>query len=127
MLEFARKEEKHASLSPWHYLIYLMIAAQAGCMHWIKGKDEDEQLPYEVFKVSDPIHFSMPLPDLTKVFREKYQGDKLLSQNLAYRVWDFNKDGRYDLVEVLDDKGQPKLRAYDFDFDGTVDEVERFD
>ena len=126
MLDFARKEEKHVSLLPWHYLIYIMIAAQVGCTHWFRGEDEEEQIPYEVFKVSDTVRFSKPLPDLTKVYREKYQGEKLISQNLAYRVWDFNKDGRYDLVEVIDPKGIIKLRAYDLDFDGVVDEVEHF-
>lgn len=127
MLDFTRKEEKHVSLLPWQYLIYIIIVTQAGCLRWFGVGDEEKQVPYEVLKLSDPVSFSMPLPDLTKVYREKYQGDQLISQNLAYRVWDFNKDGRYDLVEVIDDKGALKLRAYDLDFDGVVDEVEHFD
>ncbi|NRA43716.1 MAG: hypothetical protein HRU09_02040 [Oligoflexales bacterium] len=103
-----------------------MIVAQAGCLHWFDGDEQDDEVPYELIKVGDPVSFSMPLPDLTKVYREKYKGDKLLSQSLAYRVWDFNKDGRYDLVEVINEKGDVELRAYDLDFDGKVDEVEHF-
>ena len=126
MLDFTRKEEKHVSLLPWQYLICIMIVAQAGCLHWFDGDEQDDETAYEIIKVGDPVSFSMPLPDLTKVYREKYKGEKLLSQSLAYRVWDFNKDGRYDLVEVINEKGDVKLRAFDLDFDGKVDEVEHF-
>ena len=126
MLDFTRKEEKHVSLLPWQYLICIMVVAQASCMHWFEEGGDDEEAPYEIIKVADPIGFSMPLPDLTRVYRESYQGDKLVNQSLAYRVWDFNKDGRYDLVEVLNSKGEIELRAYDLDFDGIVDEVEHF-
>ncbi len=53
-----------------------------------------------------------------------------LSDNSAepgrnFRGWDINMDGRLDMLEVLDDKGDPEAFVYDFNFDGTVDLVKQ--
>lgn len=72
-----------------------------------------EPAPWE--KAADPI------PDLLPIYVRVYAGDQLLERRLAYRAWDFNKDGNADLMEYLDQKGQVIRRVYDLNRDGRVD------
>ena len=80
-----------------------------------------------------PTHFTLesgpvekkadPLPDYIPIFVQSYAGEKLISRHLGYKGWDFNKDGVIDMLEVLDTQGAVLRRAFDWDRDGTVDEV----
>lgn len=80
-----------------------------------------------------PTHFTLesgavekkadPLPDYIPIFVNSFAGEQLLSRHLGYKGWDFNKDGVIDMLEVLDANGQVVRRAYDWNRDGTVDEV----
>jgi len=81
-----------------------------------------------------PTHFTLesgpaekkanPLPDYIPIYVRSYAGDQLLGRQLGYKGWDFNKDGVIDMLEILDAKGQVLRRAYDWNRDGQVDEVQ---
>ena len=62
-----------------------------------------------------------PLPDLTPIYVRIYAGDQMVEKRLAYRAWDFNKDGNFDMLEYLDAQGQVIRRSYDMNRDGRVD------
>ncbi len=62
-----------------------------------------------------------PMPDLLPIFVRVYAGDQLLERRLAYRAWDFNKDGNTDMLEYLNAQGQVVRRVYDLNRDGRVD------
>jgi hypothetical protein len=42
----------------------------------------------------------------------------------SYRGWDFDRDGQFDMLEVLSQDGDQVSWAYDFDGDALIDVVE---
>lgn len=79
--------------------------------------------PVTTIEKGETIYHPEPLANET-VYRKKVRkGDKVVADFMIYRTWDFNKDGRVDLVQEYDDQGNLILNAYDFDFDGNVDLV----
>lgn len=70
----------------------------------------------------DPVVNTPPWPNLVTYWENTAQGQSLLSQNVKYRAWDFNYDGRTDMLQVFDDEGKKlRLEVYDFDGDGVID------
>jgi hypothetical protein len=61
------------------------------------------------------------LPDLTPIYVRIYAGDQMVERRLAYKAWDFNRDGNIDMLEYLDAQGQVIRRSYDLNRDGVVD------
>ncbi|MCB9228860.1 MAG: hypothetical protein H6618_04545 [Deltaproteobacteria bacterium] len=85
----------------------------------------DEPAPVrEVLRIGQTVEYSFPLPAMTPVWVDRLQGNRRLSSRLAFRAWDMNDDGRFDMLEAIDPGGRVLFRAYDLDFDGEVDETE---
>lgn len=68
-------------------------------------------------KVTNP----QPLPSLTPIYLIKKNGKGASKKILAFRAWDFNGDGHFDLVDVVGADGSVVAELYDLDFDGVVD------
>lgn len=86
-------------------------------------KTPDTQ-PAKTHFVLEPLSWEKaedPMPDLLPIYVRVYAGDQLLERRLAYRAWDFNKDGNTDMLEYLDPKGEVIRRVYDLNRDGRVD------
>jgi len=66
-----------------------------------------------------------PLPLVTAVTMRQFYSDGHHEDRKAYVEYDFNRDGRVDMLEVLDAQGKPVTYVYDFDFDGIIDAHER--
>ncbi len=62
-----------------------------------------------------------PLPDETPILVERFLAEGGKSITEGFRGWDVNGDGRFEMVEVLDEKGGVQARLFDFDGDGRVD------
>ena len=66
-----------------------------------------------------------PLPDVTaSVFRQQFS-DGHYEDRPGYLEYDFNRDGRVDMLGVLGPEGETSMWVYDFDFDGKVDAYEK--
>ena len=76
----------------------------------------------------DAVKFSSELPTYYPIWVVWYRGEVEISRTLGYRGWDFNDDGRIDMVEVLASGDNPEVtaRAYDFHFDGAIDVSEQY-
>jgi hypothetical protein len=76
----------------------------------------------------DAVTASNELPVYYPIWVVWYRGEVEVSRELGYRGWDFNSDGRIDLVEMLTKGESPAVtaRVYDFNFDGTVDLHEEY-
>jgi hypothetical protein len=66
----------------------------------------------------------MPLPERTQVLVDWTYSDGAKHSKEGFRGWDVNHDGRFDMVEVLDEAGKPVSWAYDFNGDFVIDAVE---
>ena len=102
---------------------------QAACgMFGDREPDEipEQELPVRrEYRKGHTVKNSFPLPSMTPVWLDEIRGTKRISSRLAYRGWDMNDDGRFDMLESLSPQGTVIFRAYDLDFDGLVDEVEQ--
>ncbi len=68
-----------------------------------------------------------PLPNKTEIIVNWTYSDGGKKTQEGFRGWDFDHDGRFDMLEVLDQKGKPSVWAYDFDGDGLIDTVQKID
>ena len=66
-----------------------------------------------------------PRPNYRPVYVIVKEKDIEKGRELAYHTWDFNHDGKADMVEALDSKGGVFMRLYDFNFDGQIDTDQR--
>ncbi len=118
-----------ATLKPALLCIFgLFISILAvGCASTEKTEEPSKEAPQPTHFVLDPapvLKGDDPLPDLTAVYVKVYAVDRLVERRLAYKAWDFNKDGKADLLEYVDAEGHVIRRAYDFNSDGKVDREE---
>ena len=79
-----------------------------------------EKLRYEL-RPHKPVTAPDPLPtrtdyQVTWIYRDGYQ-----ESYVGIRAWDFNDDGRYEMVEELNATGGLVRRRFDFDGDGEED------
>jgi hypothetical protein len=68
-----------------------------------------------------------PLPDYTPVYLDWHLMGGGMNRTLAYQSWDFDKDGRLDMVEILRKDGSREAFVFDFDGDGHPDMIRRFE
>lgn len=68
---------------------------------------------------------AMPLPNNSDIEINWTYSDKSKKTNDGFRGWDFDHDGRFDMLEVLDGQGAVVSWAYDFDGDGIIDKTEQ--
>lgn len=74
-------------------------------------------------QIGEKIPNPTPLPEETKILVNWHllNGSKVTS--VGFRGWDFNRDGRYEMVDVLNEDGTLQARVYDFDGDGVIDDT----
>lgn len=82
------------------------------------------QIPYwthYTLEKGETITLEAPLPDFTPIYVIWHSPLGNQQKLLAYRAWDLDKDGSFEMVEEIDESGKIIGRAYDFDFDQKVD------
>lgn len=86
------------------------------------GGDGDtlENTHYTLHKGKTVIH-PTPLPSETPILVDWFDTEGNMKTTNGFRGWDFNGDGRFEMVEVLGTDGIVQARVYDFDGDGTTD------
>lgn len=62
-----------------------------------------------------------PYPSFTPVFIQFYYSNGAMVEKLAFKKWDFDRDGRPEMVEVMSDEGKVYSTMMDFNGDGNVD------
>ncbi|MGE0172896.1 MAG: hypothetical protein AB7T49_08930 [Oligoflexales bacterium] len=96
-------------------LICLLVAGLSGCSSIAAGQKEETYLT-----VGNTVNNPEPLPNMTEIWL--VQGaDTEVSRTLAYRGWDYNHDGRIDMLEKTSSTGEVTDRFFDYDFDGKID------
>lgn len=61
------------------------------------------------------------LPRETPVFVEWHYSDGDKKSRQGFTGWDFDGDGRFEMVEVLNDDATVQATVFDFDGDGQID------
>ena len=71
------------------------------------------------------IQYAAPLPNKTEIMVNWTYSDGGKKTQEGFRGWDFDHDGRFEMLEVLDTSGKPTMWAYDFNADGVIDFVQK--
>lgn len=90
----------------------------------VTGFLEGDKPGYFVLERGELTENRHPLPNYVPMYLKKITENKEVSRRLAYRAWDFNRDGLMDMVETINEDGAVISRSFDFDFDGSIDSVE---
>ena len=64
-----------------------------------------------------------PWPNSSIVWRKILDEESLMSMSMAFEAWDFNGDGRVNMVVKVGPIGKVEGIAYDFDGDGRIDRL----
>jgi len=77
------------------------------------------------FAVNDGhvVRYPDPLPNKIQYQVDWHDSGLSVPANKRYVGWDFNKDGRPDMLEVKNGDGSGQIYYFDFDNDGHVDVV----
>lgn len=89
--------------------------------------DDEKMAPgpaFYVLREGEKIDNPSPLPHQTKILVDWTYSDGAKRSKVQFKGWDVNRDGRFDMVEVLDHAGKAVGWAYDFNGDSVVDAVE---
>lgn len=71
------------------------------------------------------VSYEAPLPNKTEIMVNWTYSDGGKKTQEGFRGWDFDHDGRFEMLEVLDPSGKPTMWAYDFNADGVIDLVQK--
>lgn len=95
----------------------------SGCASTEKDSEKTGLAPY--FSGGSGLYeeFRKPWPRRKMVVRKEILNTELIGAREVLRLYDFTGDGRVDMIEKLDEKGQVILTAFDFDLDGKPDWV----
>jgi hypothetical protein len=101
-------------------LFFLVVAT--GCASigpWSAEKAAPKPL-YYTLRAGTAVTNTSPLPSYTPIFVDWHFDRGPVETRLGFKAWDFNSDGRFDMVESLSDSGVSEA-SFDFDFDGRID------
>ena len=84
------------------------------------AKQAPKVIAYDV-KQGPWVAHNQPLPAEQNVFIDWYYSDGSVVRQRAYRGWDFNADGRFDMLEALDAERKTSARLFDFTGNGKID------
>lgn len=97
---------------------WLLMSISLACSS--TGDGEDKLTQYTL-RLSPTIENPKPLPNQTNIYVDwRYESGQQKSV-LGFRGWDFDKDSRFEMVEVLDADGKTQAVLSDFDGDGVLD------
>jgi hypothetical protein len=97
-----------------------LILVCSGCAT-VKAPDEKEPVtPTYTLSSSKPVRHQKPLPIESTILVHWKLGE-IEKTVKGFRAWDFNHDGKFDMLETLSEEGQITGRAFDFDGDGRID------
>lgn len=109
----------------WYLILALVSSCATSQKTDVTGDEKIAPGPaFYVLREGETIDHPLPLPHQTKILVDWTYSDGAKRSKVQFKGWDVNRDGRFDMVEVLDDAGKPVGWAYDFNGDSVVDAVE---
>lgn len=108
-----------------HWPWFLVGLVGIGCSSSPKSNLSDPKVTVTETSVlvGKPNLYRDPLPVRVPLAIREDLSDGSSSTDDRFRGWDVNRDGRVDVVEKFDERGNLQSAAYDFDYDGKVDMV----
>jgi len=113
---------------PVYVVLALGLSLLNGCTTPKAGSDGPGIIEtHATIETLRPVAHQSPLPHQTEIRVTSWYSDGSRQTRTGLWGWDFNADGRFDMVEVLGRDGKRAAIVYDFNFDGRVDMTENAD
>lgn len=87
----------------------------------MKEISKEAKRTHYTLKIKETVKHSKPLPYYTPIYVEWHYDNGASKSHLAFKAWDMDHDGRYDMIERASKKSDIDAFVFDFDFDGKVD------
>ena len=122
--------ERHA----FKTLIFMAAFGLMGCLYsisaaWAQATTEkvsdspEPQISSYTLRLDDPLRHLKPLPDKFPITVVIHFADGSQKDYVAANGWDFNSDGRIDMMQIRDKDGDDTAYVFDFDGDSKPDFV----
>lgn len=103
------------------FMVVCLVALTSACASTQGESDELGGETHYTLKRGEPTVHPKPLPVETPIIVKRFKSDGTSVASEGFRGWDFNDDGRFEMVDVLNADGSVQARLYDFDEDGLTD------
>lgn len=103
--------------------LLVVLGALCGCVTDKPEGPEGAERTHYTLKQGQKTSNPRPLPDQTDIAVEWHYSNGATTTADGFRGWDLVGDGRYEMIEVLNEDGSTQSYVYDFDGDGRVDLV----
>lgn len=98
------------------------LVAASGCSTLLGEKPEGPPTRVQYTLIpGTPVAARYPLPERTDIQVEWLMSDGSTATYPGFRGWGFLGNGRYQMVEVLNESGETDSYVYDVNDDGVVD------
>jgi len=104
------------------------IIGLVGCSTSEKPKlveSNDLKPTHYTLRLGEVTENKNPLPRYTPILIDWHYKNGAVKSKLGYKGWDFNRDGRFDMVQILKEDSTVDYTVFDFDFNGTIDMTEK--
>lgn len=86
-------------------------------------KKSENPKSYYTLRLGDTKDHGSPLPAETRILIDWYSDSGRVTTVDGFVGYDFDRDGRFEMIEVLGANGEPKSYVYDFDGNGKIDKI----
>jgi hypothetical protein len=93
------------------------------CASTDEKSDENIKTHYTLTLGKTKVH-GEPLANETMIKVNWHHANGDVKTVDGFRGWDFDYDGRFEMIEVLSESGEPQTYVFDFDADGVIDAVQ---
>lgn len=103
---------------------FILFISMEGCFGTAeKSADEPVSRIHYTLENGETVNHPKPLPNEIPVYIKWHMSDGSVEKLLGFRGWDFNRDGKFEMLEILNEDGSIQSYSYDFDGDGNIDAV----
>jgi hypothetical protein len=112
-------------------LLFLMFSTLffTGCFSAEEPKEVGETIvaTHYTLRIGEVVKNQKPLPDYTPVLVDWHYSNDAVKPKVGFKGWDFNQDGRFDMLQVMREDGTVDYAVFDFDSDGEIDMNSKFE
>jgi hypothetical protein len=103
-------------------LCALAVTGLVGCATTApEDLDPKGKKTHYTLRTGEPLPHAEPKSTETPILVDWYYENGAVLTSEGFRGWDFDHDGRFDMLQVLSEDGQIQGLAFDFDGDGRID------
>jgi hypothetical protein len=103
-------------------ILFMVLLSALGCSTTETSQNEPLKRTHYLLTTGDTEVNSGLLPNETPVFVEWHYSNGDRKKHKGFSGWDFDGDGRFEMVDVINEDSAVQATVFDFDSDGKIDQ-----